>query len=283
MKLCKFCWKSSLLSVALFCGCATANLPPVSLSKVEANSNKIFNYYCENNKQIRKLSVPIEYVTPQLPKMALDIAAKEQAYYSKDKRRLLKKSLFSLSGGEERPNGRGADYLNVRQSDLKQKEVFEKVSSYEIHAHDSQRVRGLLMKPVDSNKFILFYGIETDQRFSDQDHYEPTHISELKILVENFTILEPVKYQDATYQSDEDETEDVIATPSDSIAIDSAGSQVISEAIEHKDEIWIRYINHFTKIKEAKSKNPRVINVDLELDLNGFCRYGRKISVLQSQ
>lgn len=280
MKPCKFCWKSSFLITAFLCGCATTNLPPLALSKVKANDDKIFNYYCANNKQVRKLSVAIEYVTPQLPKMAVDIAAKEHAHYSKEKRRLLKKTLFSLSGGEEHPNGRGADFLLVKQSPLKYNELVEEIKE---DVSESMGVRGLIMRPTDSNKLILFH-ISEQRHSSEWYQRNPTHVSELKILIDNFTFLEPLKYQEDAYTAgDDNEEEDVISDSSKPIAVDEGGQQSVSEAIEHKDEIWIRYISHFTKIKEAKSKNPRVINVDLELDLNGFCRYGRKVSDLQSQ
>lgn len=268
------------------CGCASAPTP-VKLSKSEIRADKIFEYYCADNKQIRKLSVSIEYVTPSFPKMAVDKAAKEQTYYAKRKLELFKKTLFSLSGGEERPNGRGADYLKARQSDLNHKELIEYVSGYSLeeNSYSSTRIRALLIKPTDTDKFILFHGIERDMRFPLQDYKDPTYISELNLLMDNFTLLEPVEFQNEAYKCDESCLKDPYQDHGkiDLIAVDDDGKQSVSESITHKDSIWIRYIQRFTKINEAKSSNPRVVNVDLDLDLKGFCRYGRSISDLQSQ
>lgn len=271
MRTYKFCWINSLVIAVFLCGCASVS-QPVKLSKSEIRTDKVFEYYCTDNKQIRKLNVSIEYVTPSFPNMVVDKAAEKQVYYSKRKAELLKRTLFSLSGGEERPNDRGADYLMARQSKLNHKDLIEKVSGYVLKesSYSSMSIRPLLMKPNDSNRFILFYGVQTDMRFPDQDYNEKIQISELQMLMDNFTILEPVDFQNEAYKSD-------------LIAADENGKQSISEAIEHKDKIWIRYVEHFTKISEAKSNNPRVINIDLDLDLNGFCRYGRNVSDLQSQ
>lgn len=287
MKPFKFCLKNSFVLVFLLGGCATTNLPPVSISKATIGSEKIFSQYCANNKQIRKLSLSIEYISPKLPKFSVDKAASESAHYAKRKQDLLKKVLFSLADGEEHSNGRGADYLLVRQSDLNHHDLIEKVSQYVIEesSYNSIAVKELLMRPTDSDKFVLFHAIETDQRLRDRDHFEPTHVSELKLLVDNFTLLEPLEFQNEAYKCDTDCLKNPYMDHDkvDLIAVDDDGKQSISEALEKRDAIWIRYINRFTKIKEAKSSNPKIINIDLELDLNGFCRYGRNISDLQSQ
>ncbi|HEY8272388.1 MAG TPA: hypothetical protein VIG33_15965, partial [Pseudobdellovibrionaceae bacterium] len=262
MKPFKFCLKNSFVFTALISGCATTSPPPVSISKSNLGSDKIFGQYCANNKQIRRLAVSIEYITPKLPKMSVDKAAGESAYYAKRKQDLLKKTLFSLADGEEHPNGRGADYLKVRQSDLNHHDLVEQISQYVIeeNSYNSTSVKELLMRPTDTDKFILFLAIETDQRLRDRDHYEPTYISELKLLVDNFTLLEPLEFQNEAYKCDQDclKNPDMDHDKIDLIAVDDEGKQSISDAVKEKDAIWIRYIKHFAKIKEAKSSNPRV-------------------------
>lgn len=287
MKPFKFCLKNSFVFIFLIAGCATTSSTPVSILKNNIADDKIFNQYCANNKQVRKLSISIEYVNPSLPKMSVDKAAAEAAHYAKKKQDLFKKIFFSLADGEERSNGRGADYLKVRQSDLNHHDLIEQVSQYIIQESQMSSIyaKPLLMRPTDSDKFILFYGLVKDQRFPDQDYKDPTHISELKLLVDNFTMLEPFEFQNEAYKCDDDCLKNPYMDHDkvDLIAVDSEGKQSISDALEKRDEIWIRYIQRFTKIKEAKSLNPRVANVDLELDLNSFCRYGRNIADLQSQ
>ena len=286
MKNFKYFSISNFLIIFILSGCVSTP-QSVQISQTNIQSDKIYGYYCANNKQIRKLSVTIEYITPKLPNSAVDETAKEQAYFAKRKYELFKKTLFSLSNGEERPNGRGADYLKVRQSNLNHKDLAEKASQYVIkeNSYSSIYPKALLMKPTDTDKFILFYGLERDQRFPDQDYNDPTYISELKNLVDNFTILEPLDYQNEAYKCDEDCLKDPNQDHDkvELIAVTEDGKQSISEAAKKKDDIWIRYIGRFTKINEAKTNNPRIINADLELDLNGFCRYGRLLTDLQSQ
>lgn len=275
MKQYKFYWISKFIFSLFIFSCASN--PQVSLSNKDVSAEKIFDYYCSNNKQIRTLSSKIEYIIPQLAKnLPVDEAAREQAYYSTRKQNLLKESLFSLSGAFERI-GYSWNNSPVRQSSLEHKDLVEKVSAYEIRTSDfsSMQETALIMKPADSDKFVLFHAIQTNGRLRDRDNQDPIYISELKTLVDNFTLFEPLKYQEEAYSLNADDEK--------LIAIDSNDQQSISEAMKRKDEIWKRYIKQFTKIKEAKSNAPRIVNVELELDLNGFCRYGRNLNDLYSK
>jgi hypothetical protein len=275
MKIYKYCSINSLAITVLLFGCATAP-QPVKLSKSEIGADKIFDYYCADNKQIRKLNISIEYVAPQLKKMAVDEAAKSYAHYAKEKEQFLKKSLFSLSGSNT-PSSRGADSLYVQQPSQTYNELMEVL---EQRVSPPLSVRARIERPTDSNKFILFHTTEEEH---SSERYEPNsaYVSELKILIDNFTLLEPLQYQIDTYDTHGGTCYN--CGKEKPLAVNEDGKQIISKAVEQKDNIWLRYIEHFTKIKEAKSSNPRVVNVDLDLDLNGFCRYGRSVSDLQSQ
>lgn len=46
---------------------------------------------------------------------------------------------------------------------------------------------------------------------------------------------------------------------------------------------WREYFKKFTSYKEAQSKDPKVIDYDVSLDLNALCTYGRPISDLLSK
>lgn len=283
MKQYKFYWISSLIIFLWSCSSAPP-VTPMSLNQIGLDSNNIQEYYCKGNKQVRDLVVNTEYIIPKIPSgIAIDDAAKKQAYLSKRKDELTKRILFSLSGGEERSNGRGANYLKARQSEHNHKDLVESVSenTLEENSYSSKVIRALLMKPTDSNKFILLYGLQIEGQFSMEDYNDPAHISELKTLVDNFTLLEPLQVQIDNYDT---HAGTCYGCGKDSpIGIDERGNQVISKYLRSKDDVWLRYIKRFTSVKEGVAKNPRIINLELNLDLNGFCKYGRAVSDLQSQ
>lgn len=264
----------------LFTGCAITPTQ-VAITKFDGNSSTVFRYYCSDNKQIRKLNVSIEYVSPKISKMAVDLSANKSAHFAEEKNRFLKKTLFSLAGGDGRPNRRGADQLLVYQSSKNYVELIEENKNM---VFESASVRAVIEKPANSDKFILTH-ITEDTHTNNFFSLYPSFISELKLLVDNFTMLEPLEFQNEAYKCDDDCLRNPYMDHDkvDLIAVDSEGKQSISAALDLKDEIWLRYIGRFTKIKEAKSNDPRIINVDLELDLNGFCRYGRQLTDLQSQ
>lgn len=276
MKQSKCYWINSILLFVLLSACASTNVQPTSISRSNLSENSIFSYYCSGNKQTRKLSIPIEYINPKLPANVLvDEAAKERAYYANRKKALLPEALFSLSGAYDRI-GYSWNNAVVRQSNLDHKDLIEKVSSYEIGSsnYNSSQETAILVKPNNSDKFVLYHAVEKDGRLRDRDNEDPAYVSDLKLLIESFTILEPEAYQEEAYGKQDGY---------EPIAIDSNNNNVIADAIKSKDQIWKRYISKFTEIKEARTSNSRIINIDLSLDLNGFCQYGRSIKDLYSK
>lgn len=288
MKLFKSYLKNSIALAAILSGCATNNQPPVSISKGAVSSDNIYALYCANNKQTRRLRVPIVYFVPQLNKMAVDEAAKSHAHYAQQKTRFLKRALFSLSGVDT-PGSKGADYLYVKQPSQTYKEL---MSILDERVSQPLSGRARIERPTDSDKFVLFHTTEwehSDERYERNSAY----VSELRLLVDNFTLLEPIEFQNEAYKcgekcNDPDKVELIAIDEGKSHKVngeivEEKPKNSIAKAISYKDDIWFRYIERFTTIKEAKSNNARVINVDLELDLNAFCKYGRDLSDLQSQ
>lgn len=57
----------------------------------------------------------------------------------------------------------------------------------------------------------------------------------------------------------------------------------VTSAILQKDDIWREHIPLATSILEAKTDDPKVMNVQASLDLSEFCTYGRKVEDLKSK
>lgn len=62
--------------------------------------------------------------------------------------------------------------------------------------------------------------------------------------------------------------------------IKRGGDFDLTDAIKNKDHVWVEYINNATRVTKAQSSDPRVINYEVELNLNLFCKYGRYIGDL---
>jgi hypothetical protein len=60
------------------------------------------------------------------------------------------------------------------------------------------------------------------------------------------------------------------------------GSYNFQRAIVDRKSIFEEYIKTFTKVKEAQTSDPQVLNFEVSLDLSVLCQYSRPISDLVS-
>lgn len=126
------------------------------------------------------------------------------------------------------------------------------------------------------------------------------YLADLNSLVSDYTMLEPLDFQVTTY-FDEIEKNDEIDTcdlkdeyradylvvnkyerPVEAFGIDGSGDIDIAKSIQDQSRIWKRYISRFSTIKES-SVSSGVKNVQVSLDLNNFCRYGRSLDDVTSK
>lgn len=143
------------------------------------------------------------------------------------------------------------------------------------------------------------------------DEVKSVYLASLNSLISDYTILEPLDFQKTTYideieiekqksyenkstdegvcrLSDEYEAESVYITKNDqresveAFGIDDAGNIDVAKAIYHRPRIWKRYISRFSTIKES-SVSSGVKNIQVSLDLNNFCRYGRSLEDVTSK
>ncbi|MGZ3696617.1 MAG: hypothetical protein ACXWP5_00870 [Bdellovibrionota bacterium] len=61
------------------------------------------------------------------------------------------------------------------------------------------------------------------------------------------------------------------------------GFSDMSAALRYRRILWKQYVETFTSVREAPSKDPYSLRFEVSLDLTLFCRYGQKTSDLVTQ
>jgi hypothetical protein len=125
-----------------------------------------------------------------------------------------------------------------------------------------------------NNKIIVYQSNLNSRRMS----YDKTYSTDLNNLISNHTILAPKEVVEKITGTEFDDKY-LYGT----IILNESGEVDISRALEQRDRLWKAYINRFTLIKEASDQNSPKSTIELSLDLNVFCKYGRSIPALQSR
>jgi hypothetical protein len=101
----------------------------------------------------------------------------------------------------------------------------------------------------------------------------------------DFTFVEPKNFQEEAYSCEKSpELCKCIGSKEEMLGLNSDDQFESELAIQDKDQIWERYITRFSKFKESPSSaNKNESNVEVSLDLNAFCRYGRSLKDLTSK
>ena len=267
---------------------------PLFLNASHIDSADIQNAFCINGKQSKPLMVNFIFIVPQIKKgKPIDISTKDTKYFS-DKKIKLFRDLFYLASSEENSFVKVVDESKSEVVDYA-KRIDSSIWLSHDQVYTNVRIIPLFIDTTDGNKIVFFEKIittATDQSAGYQSDRvsgnaltkrESKAIVELNALVNSYTILEPTSFQKQSYKIESNSTNSNRCDVNDLIAVDGDGKVQISAALECQDKIWKRYIQKFTRIKESTTRDPQILNVELSLDLNPFCQYGRKISDLQSQ
>jgi hypothetical protein len=100
----------------------------------------------------------------------------------------------------------------------------------------------------------------------------PGHLLELAEFESQYTMFIPPEIQKSLFPK--------AGKP---LGIDEEGQLKPSMALKDKSELWRLYFETFTRITEAQTDDPQIIRFAAELDLAGFCAYGRRVSDLLSK
>lgn len=271
MKQFKYFW-ICCSSLFILSACSGFETKPYVFS---SSSKEFVQEYCHAGKQTKALKTTVIYYSPDIEKgLPLDVA-NEKNKQIKDKKDELLKNLFYYLGAEsmsEQIYNYGDEpgwYLLTAESE---NEILNNVKNED--ANTKYRLYTFIVRVSGSNKLIIYQSNQSSRRMS----YSTGYATDLNSLFSQYTLLTPKEV-----------TEQITDNSFDSkflyrtILLDENGNANISKAISGKDNLWKTYIKKFTLIKESEDDNSNKSNLELSLDLNVFCKYGRKISDLQSQ
>lgn len=255
----------------------------------------VFRSFCGGQRQMKALKLSFTFVSPKNPKgVPIDVVAERQSQLEEKRSCLFRDVLFELGnipctqmttpkacGPEMR---QGFSFVSTNDS---ASEVIENAKAAEFGG-----VEPIFVIPEDQKKLVGFFGQTTQtnvgpRRYGVSGKYAGTFhrdaiLFDVSVLMSGYTILEPAQYQEETYGSS-----DVLSCESGTltrpIAVNDDGSSNLSDALDERESIWRRYIIRHSKIKESRASDPQLTNVEVSLDLNDFCRYGRNIGDLTSQ
>lgn len=270
MKRFKFYWIYS--SLFLILGCSGFQTKPYSFSD---QKNDFVAEYCQSGKQKKAFKKTVIYVTPKLgDKLPLDKANDQNKKLAEQKNEMLKKLFYLLANEKmsddivnhgDKPNW----YLLVSDNEA---DVLKNIEEEQSDAN--YRLFTFIIKILNRDKIIVYQSNQSSRKMN----YDKGYSTDLNRLINEYTILAPKevieKMTDAEFDS---------GNLYDSLILNENGEVDISKAIDRKNHLWKAYISKFSSIKEATEDNSRKSTVEVSLDLNTFCRYGRKISDLQSQ
>lgn len=267
MKLFKCFWICS--NIFLLSGCAGFAMKPFSFSNEKSD---LMVQYCQSGKQIRSFKTTVLYFTPKIePGLSLDKANHKMKETEGHKTDLLKNLFYLLANEEGKEqianNGDEPSWYLLTSED--EKDVLDNIKAED--SNTKFRLFTFIVKV--KNKIIVYQSNLNSRRMS----YDKTYSTDLHNLISNHVVLAPKEVVEKIVSSEEDSADLETTVMSEKGEID------ISKAIDQKDHMWKAYINKFTSIKEASDQNSQKSAIELSLDLNVFCKYGRSISALQSQ
>lgn len=273
-------------SLFLLIGCATFT---PSQKTLDDDPNKVMDYtkirnlYCSGNKQVKDFKFSFSEkkfkIAPGIP---VSEVSKFKSNLEKGRLCGYKKILYELTKTDSIDH----KYFEVSQDDFKELEATGVGSIDPESFRANCRLQNLFIRApggkVNLYRASLCSSAEGGTFYSGTGlklnffNSYPIRIPYVTILVDQFTIIEPIEFQNGIYKEDNchDESEKTYG-------YNEEGSFDAELSLDYRDQIWKRYITHFTSIKESQSDDS--ISVELALDLNPFCRYGRNVQDLKSK
>lgn len=271
------------ISFFILFGCTT--FKPIQKT-LDEDPNKVVNesairsLYCSGNKQIKDFKFQFSEKNLKISSgVPISTASTLKGQIEKGRHCGYKNALYELAKNDSIDNR----FVEVAQ------DLFNDIESDGIgslnpdHLRSNCRLQHLFIRSPNGNVSLHRVGRCSDANGSGFysgtgfnlnifNSYE-VRIPHLTTFVDKYTIIEPMEFQGNTYKDDS-----CIQDGGKVYGYDTEDSFNSGLVLDYKNSIWKRYINHFTSIKESHSGDS--INVELSLDLNSFCRYGRSINDL---
>lgn len=272
---------------------------------MSADPRRVFDHYCANGRNQRPLETTIRAVLPRLPKgVALDVASSAQQDIYKYFRNLVKnyynQSLYEDTlGNKKLPNSNVVFAIKEPTLDgitslAKDTRANDKtpLTLLSINGHNTLLL-GMMKLPTYARSYYsgsengLFQWRESqgepalgsaldvifpkrpilDDRGQQIYPVYPALPFEIIFLQKYFTMLIPKETQQQMFGDDE-------------FFLHKDGSFDLGAATQRRASIWNAYVASQTSLKEAQTDDPQIIDFQVKLDLNLFCRYGRIVSDL---
>lgn len=259
-------------SIILFAGCSGLQTKPYNLSSLKTD---FLAEYCQSGKQIKTYKTTVIYFTPRLgDKLSLDKANEKNRKLSEQKNEILKKMFYLLANekmSEDIVNHGDESSWHLLVSD-NEAEVLENIK--EEDSDTNYRLFTFIVKILNKDKIIIYQSNQSSRRMN----YDKGYSTDLNQLINEYTILAPKEVIEKITETEFDG-----ANLYSTIILNEKGEIDISKAINNIDRLWKTYIRKFSSIKETSEDNSKKSTAELSLDLSTFCKYGRRISDLQSQ
>lgn len=265
---------------------------------------KVFSSFCQNGRQVKKLSYSIRFIKPKFPKkIALDKTAALLEELSDVKQCLMKTSSIQLS---QHCNDFNNCHIFYSSSDSSSsiaqyaKEMLYDDSTSEFcqmgYCTESGPMRPVFIFLGQQQPIYLFFekterkssshrwGNWYASKYGDDSGERQAFFIELNALRQGYVILvtqsvPEEKWMDRVGFQNDICTKEKLSMASykhlaESLPIDNR-TLTPSEALSNKELIWKRYLLLNSTIKEAVSGDPQIVNYEISIDLNNFCTFGR--------
>lgn len=270
-----------------------------------ADPRRVFEHYCANGRSQRAVETTIRAVLPRQPKgVAIDVASQMQESMYQSYRSLIKKfyqASFYEGILDDKRRSEAPPVFGFRDPSSKTfvrlakesraNEKFPltllalngsstllmgtlKLQVYSAVAYDGSE-KGLFKWRESENDPPLRDGIdvvfpERPMRDEKGQLFYPLYSAlpfEVGFFRKYFTMLIPEETQRQLFNGR-------------SLFIRDGGSFDLGQAVEHREQLWNAYVESQTSLKEAQTDDPQIVDFQVKLEMDLFCRYGRVVSDL---
>jgi hypothetical protein len=270
-----------------------------------ADARRVFEHYCSNGRSQKAVETTIRAVLPRQPKgIAIDVASQMQESTYQSYRSLIKK-FYQASSYQDILDGKKTSeappVFGLRDpspkafvSLAKESRANEKIPLTLLALNGSSTLlMGAMKLPVysavsyEGSEKGLFKWRETDNdpplrgaidvifperpmRDEKGQLFYPIYSAlpfEVVFFRKYFTMLIPEETQHQLLNGR-------------SLFIRDGGSFDLGQAVERREQLWNAYVESQTSLKEAQTDDPQVVDFQVKLEMDLFCRYGRAVSDL---
>jgi hypothetical protein len=270
-----------------------------------ADPRRVFEYYCSSGRSQRSVETTIRAVLPRQPKgVPIDVASQMQESLYQLYRGLIKKfyqASFYEDILDEKKRVEAPPVFGLRDpsskafvSLAKESRANEKIPLTLLALNGSGTlIMGTVKLPVysavsyEGSEKGLFKWRETDNDPPLRNAIDvifperPMRDEKGQVFYPIYTALpfEVIFFRKYFTMLIPDETQRQLFNGR-SLFIRDDGTFDLGQAVERRELLWNAYVESQTSLKEAQTDDPQVVDFQVKLEMDLFCRYGRVVSDL---